>query len=177
MRVVSLVATVVQTAVVLAATGAFGFVAHQPWLFPSLGPTAVLQATPSEGRHAHPRSALVGHACGVICGCLSVLVVGARDAPGVIASGHLSVPRLAAAVIALASTTTAMVLLRSLHAPAAATTLLFAEGSYEVNARDVLLVLAGIALTVSMGEVLWIGRRALGKACAWTEDANHRARR
>lgn len=164
MRLASALATAAQAAIVVAVTGGLGVVAHQPWLFPSLAPTAVLQATPSQRSQARPWKAAVGHACGVLFGCVGVLLTHAQHAPSVLANEHLGVTRLAAAVLALLFTMLAMKVARAWHAPAAATTLIFAEGSYHVTGHDVLLVITGVALTIALGELLWRARRALARA-------------
>ena len=152
----------VQVGAVIAAIAALGVAAHQPWLFPSLGPTAVVQARHAPPKDARPWNAIVGHCCGVLFGWLSVIVCGAQHVPSVLASGHLTVSRLAAATVAMFFLVLATHLLRARHAPAASTALLFAEGSYGPTGHDVLLVLTGIALTVGMGEIL---RRA--RALRW----------
>jgi HPP family len=148
-----------QVGIVVAAVAALGLAAHQPWLFPTLGPTAVLQAQSPRRANARPWNAIVGHGCGVLFGWLSVVVLGAQHAPPVLASGHLTAIRLAAATATMVCLVLSMALLRATHAPAAATALLFAEGSYRPSGHDVLLVLAGVALTVATGEALTRARR------------------
>ena len=147
-------AAVLQVGVVVAAVGMLGLAGHQPWLFPSLGPTAIMQAQTPLHPSAKAWNAAVGHGCAVLLGWLSVVALGAQGAPAVLASGQLTGIRMAAAAVAVTLTALAMAALRAEHPPAAATTLLFAEGSYHPDAHDILLVAAGLALTVAMGEVL-----------------------
>jgi hypothetical protein len=97
----------------------------------------------------------------VVFGCFGVIAVGAQHAPSVLASGHLGGARLAAAVLALLLTTLSMRLIGAWHAPAAATTLVFAEGSYHATWHDVLLVLVAVALTVTLGALLSRARLTL----------------
>ena len=52
---------VVRAAAIVAVVGAIGLVLHQPWLFPSLGPTAMLMLESPEQPSARFVNALVGH--------------------------------------------------------------------------------------------------------------------
>jgi hypothetical protein len=45
--------------------GLLGQAVHEPWLFPSLGPTIFLQTVTPEDRPSKPWSVLVGQALGV----------------------------------------------------------------------------------------------------------------
>lgn len=140
----------VQVGTITAVVGALGLLARQPWLFPSLGPTAVLQARMPWPSEARPWNAVVGHALAVACGCASVLAVGAQHAPGVFVSGQLTAARVVAAVLAASLTAVATKALRAPHPPATSTTLLFAEGSYRPTTHDIVIVGAGVALTVAL---------------------------
>ena len=112
-------------AVVIAVTGLVGILLHQPWLFPSLGPTLmVILETPAQPS-AHPRNVLVGHVVAVTAGWLALVVTGLRDAPPVVQHG-LDGRYVASAVIALAVTVLVLQLLRMPHPPAGATTLIVA---------------------------------------------------
>ncbi len=151
-----------EVAFVTAVVGMLGLAAGQPWLFPSLGPTAFVQAQSPRGETARPWNASVGHACAVASGLVSTAVVGASRAPGVLATGHLSGSRVAAAVLAVILTVLFTEALRARHAPAIATALLFAEGSYRSTPHDALLVAIGVAMTLALGE----GSRGLRELAA-----------
>jgi len=135
----------VVAAVVIALTGLVGILLHQPWLFPSLGPTLmVILETPGEGA-AHPRNVLVGHVVAVAAGWLALLVTGLRNAPSAVQHG-LDGRYVTSAVVALALTIVVLQVLRMPHAPAGATTLIVAlcilktPGELAVIVVSVLLV-------------------------------------
>lgn len=134
--------------------GLLGLALDEPWLFPSLAPTAFLQVHSPKHPSSRPYSIVVGHLVGLGAGCLAVVLLEASRAPGVLASGDLTAVRLCAATLGLALAALGMVLARAPHPPAAATTLLIAEGSYKLNGEDVLLILIGVSLTAALGEGL-----------------------
>jgi hypothetical protein len=147
-------ASALRAAIALAVVGGFGLFVHQPWLFPSLGPTLLMRAQTPEPPNSRAWNAFMGHVIGALAGSASVLMLAAQDLPGVLGSGHLTPRRLAAACLALALTTVAGRAARATHPPAASTTLLFAEGSYHPGWHDIFLVVAGTALSVVTGELL-----------------------
>lgn len=97
------------------------------FVFPSLGPTAILFFMSPRSKAVKPRNVLLGHAIGIICGYLSLVATGLAHAPSVV-DGPVSWPRIIAASLALASTGAVMVLAKAPHAPAGATTLIIALG-------------------------------------------------
>jgi hypothetical protein len=140
-------------ALILLAVGALGVVAGRPWLVPSLGPSAVLVAMMPAHPSARAWNTLVGHAGGLIAGFAAVALVGAANDPVVLATGTLTWPRVAAAVMAIALTLLIGIFLRASHPPAAATTLLVALGS--VATLDLSLALmAGVAIVALSGEIV-----------------------
>jgi hypothetical protein len=140
-------------ALILLVVGALGVVAGRPWLVPSLGPSAVLVAMMPAHPSARAWNTLVGHAGGLLAGFVAVALVGAANDPVVLATGALTPPRVAAAVIAIALTLAIGIFLRASHPPAAATTLLVALGS--VATLDLSLALmAGVAIVALSGEAV-----------------------
>jgi hypothetical protein len=134
-------------AVVIAVTGLVGIVLHQPWLFPSLGPTImVILETPAQPS-AHPRNVLVGHVVAVAAGWLALLVTGLRDAPPVVQHG-LDRQYVGSAVIALAVTMLVLQLLRMPHPPAGATTLIVALAILRTPGQLAVIVLSVVLVTL-----------------------------
>jgi len=136
----------------LLAVGVLGLATHQPWLFPSLGPTAYFQAATPEHPATRFYNIFVGHLAGLAAGFAAVWVVGANVAPPVVESHDLTPIRLWAAVLALGLTTLIALLLRASHPPAGATTLLVALGSLETP-LDALIIVSGVLLLAVLGEV------------------------
>jgi hypothetical protein len=143
--------------------GLAGLLAGQPWLLPSLGPTAYLQVESP----AHPRSrfynTVVGHLVGLLAGFGAVALFNAWNEPVTLVDRTLTAPRLGASVLALALTILVAFLLRASHPPAGATTLLVTLGSLSTLA-DGLNLMLGVLLIAAAGEV--IRRLRLGKLSA-----------
>lgn len=82
-------------------------------------------------------------------------------APKVLATRDLTVIRVWTSVIAMVLTAAVIVLLRASHPPAGSTALLVALGSFSTW-RDVITVIAGVAIVGILGEVLtgdWLRRK------------------
>jgi hypothetical protein len=102
------------TAVVLAASGCVGLAVHQPWLFPSLGPTVMLFFESPEQPSARPVNTLVGHLVGIPVGvgCFAVFgLMGQPSAP----VGGLTAGYVAAGALSVAGTTAILTLLHRPH--------------------------------------------------------------
>src|SRR4051794_18153990 len=72
---------------VLACSGLVGLMLHLPWLFPSLGPTAMLFFESPAEEASRPVNALVGHAVALIVGALCLYGFGLQNAAFATASG------------------------------------------------------------------------------------------
>ncbi len=138
----------------VAAAGLFGLAVGQPWLFPSLGPTAFLQAESPELPSSTFRATVIGHAVGLASAFAAVYLFGLADAPSVMATGHLSPGRVGASVLAVALTMLGKVWLKASHPPAAATTLLVSLGGLKATASGAAEVAAGVLIVAALGEGL-----------------------
>src|ERR671931_2739369 len=69
----------------IAILSAVAIVSHTPFVFPSLGPTAILFFFHPMSPSASPRHALYGHAIAILCGYGSLLLVGLQHAPADVA--------------------------------------------------------------------------------------------
>src|SRR5436305_1970501 len=69
--------------------GLVGLAAGSVWLFPSLGPTAFLQAASPQHPSSRFYNTVAGHAVGIAVGVLAVLALGANAEPSVLASHQL----------------------------------------------------------------------------------------
>ena len=144
--------------VVLGGLGALAALFHQPYLFPSVGPTVMVLAERPRSASAHPRSVVLGHVVAVAAGLLSLLVFGLWDAPPVLHAP--SGARVGAVVVSAAVTTLVLQVLRSPHAPAGATTLIVSLGLLKAP-RDLLAIVSAIMFVTAVATVLNIatGRR------------------
>ena len=118
-----------------------------PFIFPSLGPTAFLFFYTPTVPSASPRNTLIGHAVGAAAGYFSLLVTGLTMAGPALAVG-VTWPRVIAAALSLGLTAGLMVLLKSPHPPAGATTLIVSLGILRQPWQLLLLMLAVVLLTL-----------------------------
>jgi CBS-domain-containing membrane protein len=146
--------TPLAVAVISLVLGLVGLAAGRPFLFPSVGPTAVLQAHKPDDPSSRPYNILVGHLVGLGSAFVMVTLLGIGQQKSVFEMGHLTTERVAAAVLAMALAAAVEFLLRAPHPPAAATTLLAALGAFKPTIKDTMVVVGGILLVIAVGEVL-----------------------
>lgn len=142
----------------LAAAGVVGAVLHEPWVFPSLGPTLMVVAETPKEPSAAPRSILVGHLVGIVAGYLALVVTGLHDAGPVTQTG-LTTARVVAACLSLGVTALVLQLIRCPHPPSGATTLIVSLGILKTD--DQLLTMALAVVLVSV--VAWALNLLLGR--------------
>lgn len=114
------------------------------FIFPSLGPTAFLFFFNPEAPSASPRHTIFGHAIGIVCGYGALWATGLQHAqwhPGT--EVHLA--RVMAAALALSSTGAFMILLKSAHPPAGATTLIISLGII-IHPKSLVVIEVAVAL-------------------------------
>lgn len=126
---------------------ALALITRSPFIFPSLGPTAFLFFYTPTAPAASPRNTIIGHAVGIIAGYLSLVVTGLTMAGPALTVG-VSWPRVIAAALSLGLTAGLMVLFKSPHPPAGATTLIISLGILTKPFQLVLLMAAVILLTL-----------------------------
>lgn len=121
-------------------------ITRSPFIFPSLGPTAFLFFYTPRAPSASPRNTVVGHTIGVLAGYFSLVITGLTAAGPALAVG-VSWPRVIAAALSLGLTAGLMVLFKSPHPPAGATTLIISLGILTKPWQLVLLMIAVALLT------------------------------
>jgi CBS domain-containing membrane protein len=126
--------------------GVAAYLTHEPWVFPSLGPTAYILFVAPMAVEACPRNVICGHFIGIVCALVAVFVFGlvgaGPDLP------DLQFRRVCAVTVALALTFAVMTWLHVPHAPAGATTLIVALGLLHTPRDYVVMMLAVVALVV-----------------------------
>jgi len=137
-------------------------VSRNPFVFPSLGPTAYLLFFSPLAKPSSPRNTLLGHAIGLLCGYGAFVVTGAGAVPFGVHPG-IFWPRILAAALSLSATGACMVLLEISHPPAGATTLIVSLG---IIARPRELVMIEVAVFLLVAQALVINRLA-GLAYPW----------
>ncbi|QYG95628.1 HPP family protein [Iamia sp. SCSIO 61187] len=134
----------------LIAIGALALVAlltGEPFIFPSLGPTAFLLFYTPLLPAASPRNTLGGHAIGAAAGYLALVVFGLTDAAPALAS-EVTGGRVGAAALSLGLTSGAMVWARVPHPPAGATTLIVSLGILREPEQLAVLMVAVVLMVV-----------------------------
>lgn len=117
-----------------------------PFVFPSLGPTAYLYFFSPLARASSPRHALFGHGIAILCGYFALVVTG-NVLPLTLEHGVTWQTGIAAA-LSLGLTGALMVLFRVSHPPAGATTLIVSLGLIAKPENLLILEAAVVALTV-----------------------------
>jgi len=133
--------------------GGIGLAFRQPLLFPSLGSTAFLQTESPQLPGARFYNTVVGHGVGLAAGFLAMLVLGAQQAPSVLATQQFN-PAPAIGVLSIVLTLLVGYLLRASHPPAAATTLLVALGGFSPTITAIRTVVIGVLIIAIAGEAL-----------------------
>jgi CBS domain-containing membrane protein len=124
----------------------------EAFIFPSLGATAFILFHAPLASAAAPRNVLLGHTIGAVAGWLSLAVFGLLDAPSAMTVGA-DWARVGAAALSLGGTGGLMVLLRAVHPPAGATTLIVSLGLMPQLAQLPILI-AAVSLLVLQAFVM-----------------------
>jgi CBS domain-containing membrane protein len=125
---------------------------HNPFVFPSLGPTAYLFFFSPLGESSSPRNAILGHAVAILCGFGAFYVTGLTSFHNGFPS-HVVWPRVLAAALSLSTTGSAMVLLGINHPPAGATTLIISLGIV-AEPRYLFIIEAAVVLLTAQAFVI-----------------------
>jgi CBS-domain-containing membrane protein len=123
------------------------FVTGEPYIFPSLGPTAFLLFYTPLVAASCPRNTVCGHLIGAVAGYLALVMFGLTDAPPALAT-EVSGSRIWAAALSLGLTSGVMVLARVPHPPAGATTLIVSLGIFNDLPELTILMIAVVLLVV-----------------------------
>lgn len=151
-------------------SGLVALATGQPWLFPSLGPTAMLQTEQPTSDGSTPRNTLIGHAVALLAGYGSLALFGLRSAAPALAGG-ITPARIAAATFSLAVTAAVLLLVHRPHAPAGATTLIVSLGLL----RTPLALLVAFASVCVVTVVDWVYNRLSGEPMPVWHALPHRA--
>ena len=119
-------------------------VSGTPFVFPSLGPTAFLVLFMPGAESARPWHCILGHLVGLLCGYGALVVTGLAHT-GPVGEVGVTAARVVAAALAMAATGALLILLRVVHPPAGATTLIVALG---IVTRPFHLVVIEVAVVI-----------------------------
>jgi CBS-domain-containing membrane protein len=139
------------------------WIAHNPLVFASLGPTAYELVETPERPTARPYNIVAGHLLGVLSAFLALFLTHADRVPP-LNGGGIALPRVWAAGIAAALTVLATLLARATQPAAVATALLVALGNMQ-HWRDGFFIMAAVLLITALGTpIRKLRLKALGKS-------------
>ncbi|WP_228282139.1 HPP family protein [Rubrobacter tropicus] len=141
----------------LAISGLAAYLAKQPLLFPSLGPTALLFFERPMAATSSPRNALIGHAVAILAGFLSLGLFGLLDNPSILVE-DATPARIGAGAFSVALTGAVLLLLSASHPPTGATTLIVSLGFLQTPS-EMAALMAGVVVLTAVG---WPINRAAG---------------
>jgi CBS-domain-containing membrane protein len=133
--------------IAIAAMSLVALVTGEPFVFPSLGPTAFLLFYTPMLPASSPRNTLFGHAIGAGAGYLALAVFGLLNDPPALATS-VTAARVGAAALSLGLTSGAMVWAGVPHPPAGATTLIISLGILREPEQLAVLMVAVALLVV-----------------------------
>lgn len=142
--------------ITIALLALLALVSRNPFVFPSLGPTAYLLFFSPLAKASSPRNTIFGHAIGIVCGYAAYVVTGAGAVPFGVHPG-IFWPRILAAALSLSATGAFMVLFGVSHPPAGATTLIISLG---IISRPRELAIIEVAVFLLVAQALAINRLA-----------------
>src|SRR6185437_6365414 len=105
------------SAFLLMVSGGLGLLFGQPWLFPSLGPSALLHAYHPQNPAARLYNTIAGHTLGIVAGYVAVFAFRAHSVPAVMSTEDLTFQRLGASVLSIYLTILGQILVRAFHPP------------------------------------------------------------
>jgi len=141
----------ITSAISIAIVATIAALTKQPFLFPSLGPTAFLLFYDAQGAQAAPRNVFCGHAIGVLAGYLALVIFGLTAAKPDLTD--ITVPRIGAVSLCLILTVSVMIWLHVPHSPAASTTLMVGLGLIRTPPQLITLMIA-VVLMIMLGAII-----------------------
>jgi hypothetical protein len=155
--------------VLFSVLAALAWASGNPFIFPSLGPSAFMLAVDDDHSLA-PRRVVGGHLVGALSGLVSYsllaggVTITAGFAPASFAGGQL----VASAILSIVLTSIGMFETDTVHAPACATTLIVSLGVLSAPAEAALMVVSVAALVgVHLGftrSVGWVDARTTSES-------------
>jgi len=146
--------------------GAVAWASGQPFVFPSLGPSAYILAFDRRGERTRTYRVVGSHVIGAVAGLGAYWLVAPGVAlttlpPALSADGL----RLAASgVLSIVATSWAMIATDTNHAPACATTLIVSLGLLSTPLQATIIVASVVGLVVVHLSVMWLFERVVGES-------------
>jgi hypothetical protein len=158
--------TSVYAGVLFTVLGVVAWLSGQPFVFPSLGPSAFLLAFERQGDRGRLFRVVASHCLGGVTGLLAYALFGAgvtltaTPPPGSAGGLHL----VASGVCSIVLTSWGMIATDATHAPACATTLIVSLGLLSTPRQVVVIAVSVVTLVVVHGAVVAGFRRLVGES-------------
>lgn len=143
-RTVIAVYVLINSAISISLLSVIATATGEPFVFPSLGPTAFVLFFAALSTQSSPRNVFCGHLIGALAGFTALLIFGLQAVPADLEA--VTTARLGAIAFALAVTLSVMIWLGVPHAPAGATTLIVALGLLRTPSQLTILMAAVVIL-------------------------------
>ena len=146
--------------------GAVAWLSGQPFVFPSLGPSAFLLAFERRADRGRLGRIVASHAIGGVAGLLAYTLLGAgatltaTPPPGSVAGLHL----VLSGVCSIVLTSWGMIATDTNHAPACATTLIVSLGLLSTPVQALTIVVSVVVLVLAHGAVVAGFKRLVGES-------------
>ena len=131
----------------IAIMAAIAMWSKNPFVFPSLGPTAFLFFFSPKLPASSPRNTFMGHALGIVSGWICLAIFGLLNDPNVLEAGF-TWQRVMAAGLSLGLTCALMAQFKCPHPPAGATTLIVSLGLVHTSFGFLCMMMAVILLNI-----------------------------
>jgi CBS domain-containing membrane protein len=131
----------------IAVLATIAMVSKAPFIFPSLGASAILMFYSPPLPTASPRSVVLGHAIGILCGYSALVIAGLQNSPSALVTG-IDGTRILAVALSLGLAGALMVFFRVTHPPAGATALVVSLGVFTQPSQLLVMELAVVILTL-----------------------------
>lgn len=136
----------INSAICISLLGVLAWITQEPFVFPSLGPTAFLVFFAALSVQAAPRNVFFGHLIGVIAGVIALLIFGLYGIAPDLES--ISLARIGACTLCVALTLSIMIWTGTPHAPAGATTLIVGLGLLQTRSQLATLIAAVVLMAL-----------------------------
>jgi CBS-domain-containing membrane protein len=138
----------INSAISIAILAAIAELTREPFVFPSLGPTAFLLFYDARGLQSAPRNVFCGHLIGVLAGYLALVIFGLTTLQPNLT--RVTAPRIGAVTLCLCVSLSVMVWLNVPHAPGGATALIVALSLVRTPVQLTVLMTA-VVLMIAQG--------------------------
>lgn len=160
------IGTSLYAGVLFTVLGLIAWLSGQPFIFPSLGPSAFILAFERRGERTRTYRVVGSHLIGGVAGFIAYSLLGAGVAltttPPPFSLGGLSLAL--SGVLSIVLTSWGMILTDTVHPPACATTLIVSLGLLSTPVQVAIIVASVVILVEFHSAVLWIFRRIVGDA-------------